>query len=258
MEYEITRDPHAFDPQAVADVAVEEALRAVGGASLPSGNYPVILRWDAMSSLLQTFSGVFSAEQAQKGLSRLADKVGAVIAAPCVTLVDNPLLPGGFNSQPFDAEGVPTFHKDVIDAGKLLTLLHNMKTAAKAGVSSTGNAHKASFASPVTVAPSNFFLQAGRRSLRQLEESMGDGLVITDLSGLHAGANAVSGDFSLLCKGYEVKGGRFSRAMEQMTVSGNFYTLLKEITEVASDLRFDPSGIASPSVRVREMTLAGE
>jgi len=94
--------------------------------------------------------------------------------------------------------------------------------------------------------------------LRQLEESMGDGLVITDLSGLHAGANAVSGDFSLLCKGYEVKGGRFSRAMEQMTVSGNFYTLLKEITEVASDLRFDPSGIASPSVRVREMTLAGE
>ena len=87
---------------------------------------------------------------------------------------------------------------------------------------------------------------------------VGEGLVITEVSGLHAGANAISGDFSLLSKGYTIEGGKKGRAVEQITVAGNFLTLLKNIRAVGNDLQFFGSNIASPSIDVGEMTVAGK
>ncbi len=257
-EFALTRDPSEVDVEEVAGSAVKEALGMVGASPLPSGTYPVIFRRDAMGSLLAAFCGIFSAENAQKGLSQLNGREGDAIAATCVTIMDDPLIPNGFSSRPFDDEGVPTRTKAVVKDGVLTTLLHNLKTAAKAGVESTGNAYKSSTASPVTVAPINFFIRPGTKSLDELQEAMGNGLVITDVNGLHAGANATSGDFSLICEGYEIVDGKKSRPMEQMTVSGNFYSLLENICAVADDLRFDGSGIASPSVWVKDMALAGQ
>ena len=87
---------------------------------------------------------------------------------------------------------------------------------------------------------------------------MGDGLYLTEVTGLHAGANGVSGDFSLLSKGFEIKGGEKVRAVEQFTVAGNFYQVMKDILAVANDLKFEGSPIASPAVLVREISVAGE
>ena len=101
----------------------------MGASSIPSGSYKAALRYDVMYTLLEVFSGIFVAEQAQKGLSLLKGKVGQAVAAPCVTLIDDPLLPGGFASTPFDAEGVATRTKSVIENGVLTTLLYNLKTA---------------------------------------------------------------------------------------------------------------------------------
>lgn len=128
-----------------------------------------------MADLLQTFSSVFSADAAQKGLSLLAGKEHSQIAAPCVTLVDDPLLPGGFASRPFDGEGVATYTKKVIENGVLTTLLHNLKTANKAGCASTGNASRASYAASVGVSPTNFFLQPGQADLDALHAHLQNG-----------------------------------------------------------------------------------
>ena len=92
----------------------------------------------------------------------------------------------------------------------------------------------------------------------EMMASIGEGLVITEMSGMHAGANPVSGDFSLLSKGYTIENGRKGRAVEQITVAGNFYTMLKNIREVGSDLEFFGSSYGSPSVDVGEMTVAGK
>ena len=89
-------------------------------------------------------------------------------------------------------------------------------------------------------------------------EDVGNGLVITDVSGLHAGANAVSGDFSLLSKGYTIENGKKGRAVEQITVAGNFYAMLKNIRAFGCDLEFNGSPIGSPSVDVGEMNVAGK
>ena len=138
------------------------------------------------------------------------------------------------------------------------TFLHNLKTAHKDGVESTGNASKAGYASAVHVAPSNLYLVAGKKSFDELLASIGSGLVITEVSGLHAGANPVSGDFSLLSKGYTFVDGKREKAVEQITVAGNFYELLRNIRELANDLVFPLGGIGCPSVDAGELAISGK
>lgn len=93
-----------------------------------------------MGDLLATFCGVFSADNVQKGLSLLAGREGETIASASVTLTDDPLMPMGMASCPFDREGAATHTKHILENGVLKTLLHNRKTAKKAGCKTTGNA----------------------------------------------------------------------------------------------------------------------
>ena len=167
------------------------------------------------------------------------------------------LLPGGFGSTPFDAEGSAAKTKAIIDSGILKTLLHNRKTAKKQGVSTTGNAARQGVGGPIRVAPTNLFFKPGEKDLNTLLSEMDDGLLITELGGLHAGANAISGDFSLIAKGYLIANGQRVRPVEQITVAGNFYQLLKEIRAVGNDLEFRGRSIGSPSVDVGALNVSG-
>ena len=128
-----------IDTDALTSKAVSGAMRKLGGDVAPTGVCPVVFDPEAMSDLLASFSSIFSSEAAQKGLSKLADKEGQVIASAAVTLVDDPFHKESPMPMPFDAEGCPTSTKFVIQDGKLNTLLYNLKTAAVAGKETTGN-----------------------------------------------------------------------------------------------------------------------
>ena len=258
MAFKCGRDFAKLDVKKLGEEAAQEAASGLHAEPVPAGNYRMILRYDAMQSLLATFCGIFSAENAQQGLSLLKGREGEKIAADCVTLMDDPLLEGGFDSAPFDGEGVASKTKAVVENGVLRTLLHNRKTAKKQGVASTGNALRPGLSAPITVAPTNFFFKPGDKTLAELEADMSDGLVITDLSGLHAGANMTSGDFSLLSKGYLLKDGKRVQPVEQITIAGNFYDVLKNIRAIGSDLIFPASGVGSSSVDVGTLTAAGK
>ena len=135
----------SFDGLDVQKVGGEVARRTLDGlnaAPVPSGKYRVVFFSEAMCDLLGVFSSIFSAETAQKGMSLLKGRVGERIAAPCVTLVDDPLMEGGMGSRPFDDEGVPSATHTVVEDGVFRTFLHNLKTARKDGVTTTGNARK--------------------------------------------------------------------------------------------------------------------
>ena len=241
------------DAQAIADGCREDALANLGAGRTKSGETPAVIRASAMADLLSTFAGVFSADNAQKGMSLLAGREGSAVASACVTITDDPLLPWGMNSRPFDMEGAAARTKNVVEGGVLKTLLHNRQTARRAGTVTTGNA-----AGGGRVAPGNLFIAPGTRSPEELLQNMGDGLYVTEVSGLHAGANPISGDFSLLARGFEVRGGERTRAVEQFTVAGNFYRLLEDVLSVGNDLTFEGSPIGSPSVAVRALSVAGE
>lgn len=245
-------------PKEMAAQGVEEALSKLGGKSIPSGNYKTIIYNEAMVQLLETFAGTFSGDAAQKGLSLLKGKEGEMIASPIVTIVDDPLMEGGLASAPFDDEGVATFTKELVHEGKLNTLLHNLKTAHKQGVKSTGNGFKASYASSVNVSESNLYLRAGEKSFQDLMNEINEGVIITDLAGLHSGANTVSGDFSLAAKGFYVENGKKTFPVEQITLAGNYFDLLKNIVAIGNDLKFPMSNVGSPSVIATGLSIAGK
>lgn len=245
-------------PKAIAYQGVEEALGKLGGKSIPSGNYKTIIYNEAMVQLLETFASTFSGDAAQKGLSLLKDKEGEMVASQIVTIIDDPLMDGGLASTPFDDEGVATFTKALISRGKLVTLLHNLKTAKKQGVKTTGNGFKPSYASSVGVSESNLYLEKGNMSFDDLMKEINEGVIITDLAGLHSGANTVSGDFSLAAKGFYVKNGKKTFPVEQITLAGNYFDLLKNIKSIGNDLKFPMSNVGSPSVIVEGLSIAGK
>ena len=261
MKYAFSGDPKKIDTGALAAHACDEALSMLDAESVPSGKYRILLRSDVAFTLLSTFSSVFSADAAQKGMSLLKGREGEEIAAPCVCLADDPLLPDSGASRRFDGEGVAARKKLVIENGKLTTLLHNLKTAKKQGVETTGNAARVSCAGPMTVAPSNFYFVPGELSRDAMIEKTASGLMIANLMGMHAGANAVSGDFSLGAKGYLIENGRIVRPVNQITLAGNYLELLKGIEAVGADLEFGMPGASrfgSPSLLVRELSVAGK
>ena len=191
-------------------------------------------------------------------LEIFTDKEGEIIASDVVTIVDDPLLDNGFASTPFDDEGVATYKKELVSKGELKTLLHNLKTAYKAGCKSTGNGFKYSYASPVSISPTNLYIEKGEKSLEELMEEVGEGILITELAGLHSGANSITGDFSLAAKGFYIENGKKSYPVEQITIAGNYFYMLKDIEEVGNDLKFPMSSIGSPSVKIKEISIAGK
>ncbi len=252
----------AMDTVALSKKAVDTALSKLGGEVPTTGVYPVVFHPEAMSDLLATFSSVFSSEAAQKGLSKLAGQEGTKIASDIVTLVDDPFYKDNPVPCPFDAEGSPTFVKNLIEKGELKTLLYNLKTAAIAGKQTTGNASKASYNSSVAVRPFTMYLAPGEISEEELLQRAGNGIYINALAGLHAGADPVTGDFSLQSAGYLIEDGKKSAHIKSFTVAGNFFDLLKNIEAVANN--FDlPMAISStaygaPSVLVSALSIAGK
>ncbi|MGN0505654.1 MAG: TldD/PmbA family protein [Lachnospiraceae bacterium] len=252
-----------FNKEKLAGEAVKEAVETIGAASVPSGKYTTVFSNKVMASLLSTYASVFSAEAAQKGMSLLAGKEGEKIAADIITLTDDPLYPEALVKSTFDAEGVATYKKNVIENGTFLTLLHNLKTAANAGVKTTGNGFKGSYASTVGIHPYSFYINPVKGSLEDLFEEAGNGVYITSLEGMHAGANPITGDFSLAASGFTIENGKKTAPVKNITVSGNFFTLLKEIVTVGEDLKFNPFALSasrcgSPSVLVKDVTIAGK
>ncbi len=251
-----------IDTDALVRKAVDGAKVKLGGEVAPTGQYPVIFNTDAMCSLLQVYSSIFSSEAAQKGLSQLAGKEGEVIAAPIVTLVDDPFH--NENPEPinFDAEGSPTHKKNVIEGGKLNTLLYNLKTAAVAGKKTTGNASKAGYDAAVGIRPFTMYLENGSISEEELLSQAGNGVYITDLNGLHAGADPISGDFSLQSAGYMIENGKKTTYVKSFTVAGNFYELLKNVRALANNchlpMAMGKTAFGSPSVLVDGLSVAGK
>ena len=243
-----------IDVDKIVKKAVDEAIALCGADSVKSGAYKTVIRNDAMLDLFETFSPIFSAENAQKGLSMLKNKEGEKIAADCVTIVDNPHKDWGFASSAFDGEGTLTTVKNVVENGVFKTLLYDIKSATKVGKKSTGNSKGGS------IGGYNMYIEKGEDSFEEILKKADNGIMITSLAGLHSGADAKTGEFSLSAQGYLIENGKLSRGVSGITFSGNFYELLKNIECLSDDLYFGlASAHGTPTVLLNEKTvIAGE
>lgn len=252
-EFILGKKPEDIDPVFVGEGAREWAVKLIGSKSIKSGKYRVILLNEVFSDILGMLVSMISAENAHKNMSPLRGKIGERVASEKLTIKDLPYHPLSISNLPFDTQGVPTREKIIIENGVFKTFLHNLKTAKKDGVEPTGNAYG------TAILPINLVVEPGEKTFDQLLMQLGDGIVIVNVEGLHSGANPISGNFSLSAKGLRVENGEITHGVEQITISGNFLELLKNIEELGTDVRatMGMSSVVTPSVLVSELDIAG-
>lgn len=260
--YDLKELKGEVDLKTLAAETVDKAIIKANAGNITSGKYNVVLSAKQMRTILSAFASNFSAKMAQMGMSLLKGKEGEVIASEIVTITDDPMREGVSIQTNFDAEGVAAFRKSVVEGGVLKTLLYNRETAANAGVESTGNASKGSYASPVGISPYAFCLEAGDKTLDELFMMAENGIYITELKGLHAGANAVTGDFSIESAGFKIVDGKLGGAVKTFTIAGNFFELLKSISALSNEVEVGVTGgfttFGAPAVLIKEMSVAGK
>lgn len=242
-----------FNPLNCAKKAVEKVTAKLGAGNITSGKYKVVFENKTFASLLETVAGIFSANLMQEKRSKLVGKQGKKVASEIVTLVDNPFRDKGYGSRSFDSEGYPAQENVIIKDGILKTYLHNLRTARKDGVKSTGNGSGGR-----GVSFSNFYVEPGKPSKDEVLKEVVDGIYITDLNGMHAGYSSVSGDFSFGAEGFKIENGKIGQALNQFTVSGNIYRLWEEIVLLGSDLEFAPGGFGAPTVAIKELSISND
>lgn len=254
------RSPADLDLALCAKEAAERATALLGARRLASGTYPAAIENRAWAALLGTIVPALTAEAVQGNRSPLAGRLGHPVGRLGLSLVDDAGLEGGLGSRPWDDEGVPSQRTVVIDGGVLRGFLHSSYTARRGGVTaSTGNASRTSYRSAPEVGATNLLFGAGDDPLEGLLDRMGDGILVTDLYGLHT-VDPVSGDFALGISGFAVRHGRRAWPVHQATIAGNLIAVLDAIEAVGADLRFgyDTAFIGAPSILVGALAVSSD
>ncbi len=256
--FRIARGLDLLDHGAIAKEAVERAVRMIGATKPQTAKLPVILDPFAASEFLGVLGGALSADAVLKGRSLFAGRVGEPVGSEAFTLVDDGTLPDGPAACPVDGEGVPSGRTDLFTGGVLGGFLHSTYTARRTGGAqrSTGNAKRGGFKSAPGVGTSNFFVQPGERSVEELYAMADGGVLIDDLAGVHSGANAISGEFSVGATGLRIRDGAPAEPLREMTIASTLPDMLRGVLAVGNDLRFF-MGVGTPSILIGEMTLAG-
>jgi PmbA protein len=240
-------------PQRVGEKAAQRVLRRLGARKIKTCQCPVVFDPDMGASLLRSLSSALSGYSLYKGASFLIGKLGTKIASDLVTVVDDGTLPGALGSRPFDAEGLPTRKKTVVEKGELKSYLLDTYSGKKLGMPSTSNASR-SVGEPPGVAPTNFYLAPGAHSPEEIIGSVEAGLYITELIGF--GINLVTGDYSRGATGLWIENGKLTYPVEEVTIAGNLKEMLQNIEMVGSDLELR-GRIAAPTIKISQMTVAG-
>lgn len=255
---EIVYDLEKMDIDAFVKKTCDDVLLKLNAQSISSRVCPVIFEKKAMTSLFASFTGLFSGDMIYKGISPIKGKENTQIFSEKITIIDDPRNTNALSIATFDDEGCPTKEKVLVDKGVFTLALQSTRSATRNHCESTGNGFKSGYASAVSVQPMNCYIKEGNHTLEQLCQEMQEGLVITDLAGLHAGIDFVSTNFSLQCSGYYVKNGKREQSVTLITVAGNFLELMKEVVLVGSDLEWEYHSVVSPSIYFKECAISGE
>jgi PmbA protein len=246
-----------LDIEPVAAEAAERAVRLLGATKPPTRTVPVVFDRMVAPSLIGVLLAGLSAEAVQKHRSLFADKLGEQVGAPGLQLVDDGRLLDGPGAAPFDDEGVPTTRNVLLADGVLQRFLHNTASAAREGASSTGNASRASFKSTPGISAHNVFFEPGDKDQAGLLAQAGEGLLVQDMTGVHSGANPITGDFSVGVSGLWFRNGELAEPVREATVAAHLLDILKGIVAVGSDLRWTTGSIGGSSLLIGHMTVAG-
>lgn len=235
--------------------AIKEAAGMIKASPITSGSYDVIIRNNVSANMFATFMTVFYADSVKKNTSKFADKINTQVAVEKLSIIDDPMYQKGKINRVFDDEGTRTYKKHLIEKGILKNILSSNEYEA-----STGNAFRSSYRDNISIASLNCYIEAGDKITDEIASSLNEAVMITNIDGLHAGMNTVTGDFSLIANGYYIKDGKVDKPINQITVAGNFYEMLNNIIDISKDVFASDvylNFFESPSLLVKGLMIGG-
>jgi PmbA protein len=246
---------HGADLEAAEKIgrsAGERAVKRLNPRKVSTRRVPVVYDFRVASSLIGHLSSAINGGALARKTSFLQNMLGEQILAPGITIIDDPLRPRGLRSQPFDAEGVATSRRTLVEDGVLKSWILDCASARELGLETTGHAQRGVSSVPSPGA-SNLHLEPGRASPQELIADIEDGLYVTDLIGM--GANIVTGDYSRGAAGFWIEHGELTYPVSEVTIAGHLRDMFRALVP-ANDLTFRHATNA-PTVRVEELTVAG-
>ena len=246
-------------PEAVGAEAARRTIQRLGGRRVPTQRVPIVFAPEVARSLIGSVFDAASGDAIWRHASFLAGKLGEQIGASTLNIIDDNtmLLPtgaGGFGTSPFDGEGLPSRRTVVVENGVLRNYMLNTYAARKLGMKSTHNASRGLAGAP-GIGAGNLYLEPGAQTPEEIIGDVQAGLYVTSLMGF--GTNTVTGDYSRGAAGLWIEKGQLTHAVEEITIAGNLGEMLKNVTAIGNDLVFRGS-VASPTIRIDGMTIAGE
>ncbi|WP_031552398.1 TldD/PmbA family protein [Parvularcula oceani] len=239
-------------PEDIGRSAGERTVRRLNPKKVGSRRAPVVYEQRLAASLLGPLAGAVNGAAIARGTSFLKDKMGEQLFEESVSVIDDPFIPRGFGSRPFDGEGVRPAKIALIDQGRLTSWFLNTAQANQLGLATNGRARRGTGGAPGSGA-TNLDLQPGGMDLQALLADTGEGLYLTDMFGPQINGN--TGDYSVGCSGYWIEDGVPAYPVAEITIAGNLLEMWRHLTP-ASDFRRSGTRNA-PTVRVAEMMIAG-
>jgi len=255
--YSVARRPGDLDVDKAAADAVDRATRLLGARKPPSRRLTVFFEPVVTASLLGLLSRALSGEAVLKGRSMFADRLGQPVGATDLTLIDDPTDPLAYGAGRYDGEGLATRRNVLLDRGVVAGFLQNSYTGRRSGTASTGSAVRGGFKGTPGVGSRALSLAPGDRTQEQLLAQFGDGLLVQAVTGMHSGANPVSGDFSVGIEGLMVRDGAPAEPVREATVASTLQRMLHDVAAVGSDLEWLPGSAAGVTLVVGDLSLSG-
>ncbi len=230
-------------PELVGVEAAQRCVSRLGAKPIKTGTYPVIFNPMMARGLLQSLIGAISGGSIYRRASFLLDKVGEQIFPDFVQIAEFPLIPRAMGSSSIDAEGVARQERSWVENGVLQGYVLSSYSARKLDTVTTGNSGGVR----------NFSIAPGDKDLPQLLQTMGTGLLITEMMG--GGGNILTGDYSRGASGFWVENGEITHPVDEITVAGNLADMFLDIVEIGNDV-YLPSSVRTGSLLVKKMTVA--
>jgi PmbA protein len=256
--FSVGRGPGDLVPDEAMDDAVQRAVRMLGATKARSAHCTVVFDPRVVSTLLSVVSSALSGEAVVKGRSFFAGRIGETVAAPGVTLVDDPTDPRSYGAATHDGEGLACRRNVLISDGVLRMFVYDTVSAKRAGTASTGSAVRGGFAGTPSAGCRALVLTPGEKSAEEILAEVGEGLFVQSISGVHSGVNPVSGDFSVGVEGLMIAGGSLAQPVREVTVASTLQRMLQSVVVIGADLRWLPGGAAGQTLAVADMALSGE
>ena len=255
--FSVGRTTDVLDIDRAAKEAADRATRLLGATKPPSKRTTVVLDPFVTAQLLGIISSTLNGEAVVKGRSLFRDRLGDEVAAPFVSLVDDPTNPLAYTATDVDGEGLAARRNPLIENGVLRQFTHNSYSARRAGTVSTGNAVRGGFAGTPGVGALALSLVPGNRSQEELVADIDDGLLVQSVTGIHSGVNPISGDFSTGAAGLLISGGEVGAPVREFTIASTLQRMLLDIVEIGGDLDWLPMRASGVSLVIRDVTMSG-